>query len=988
MQNEKKQVEIFINYRRVPAKSDALNIQTELEKHFGSGSVFLDIKDIEPGDYWAQNIQSGLEQARVLLVLLHSNWLHAQDPKSGMRRLDQEHDWVRKEIAYFLDAAKNGADKITIPVLLGEGTTSPEKDFLPEAIRGLAACQNSCRIRIENISYDILQLVDTIKKRGIAAVAEPGSPGSPPAILDQLHPLPELSLSEARRTLPAPYIGLRYFEEKEAHIYFGRDEDVFQLINRIRQPGYGLCLLFGPSGVGKSSLLHAGLLPRLRRQYYIPDPYRRSFERGLDLQLTEALAQTHAAAHPKPALIILDQVEEMFTHYNPQRPHEARDFFNQLIPAVREHDGALRFLLSFRFEHFTSIVKPLEEAGLAFLKMEIEPLKLPAVRQAITGVLDRPPLPEHFGLQIEKELIETMVEAVCKDKASNIAPLLQLQLTSLWDEAFRLDQDAPRFERNLYKRFEKDSLPQMLEYLLNRLPDAWKPALDNGLVLGLLHRFVTPRGTAGFARTDHLLSAYCHIPDFDGLLQALQDVYLLIAQPNGYRLAHDSLAPIVLDKYQSSDLPGQRAARIIETKARDHQRGYDLAFSEVDLEIVRAGQAGMPTIDPGLLARIEQDEARYRSEREQRFRLAFDAAEKAVEHLDYNKALNDLQVAAGYGIHPDEVLVLARTLPFVFAIERKEVEWRESLALIQRVAQDDNASPWMRAATPQAFLQDLTTHDAALWQAMQQRHFPALLPIRGGTYSMGSTEGYADEKPVHTVTVDDFLLADTPVTFWQYGLFCLLTGRNLPSDSGFGRGDRPVININWLDAAAYCNWLSEREGLEKVYADERDDDDLPADFTRNGYRLPTEAEWEYAAGGGAENRSRFGNGKDIADPAEMNFDASHPYNQQYNPDWYVPGKGRGATTSVRMFAPNALGLHDMSGNVNEWCQDWWSEGADHFYAQSEDAHNPLGPDSGDYRVVRGGSWDNVAYVCRVSFRVRVHPLVRNSDIGFRVSRRL
>lgn len=460
MQNEKKQVEIFINYRRVPAKSDALNIQTELEKHFGSGSVFLDIKDIEPGDYWAQNIQSGLEQARVLLVLLHSNWLHAQDPKSGMRRLDQEHDWVRKEIAYFLDAAKNGADKITIPVLLGEGTTSPEKDFLPEAIRGLAACQNSCRIRIENISYDILQLVDTIKKRGIAAVAEPGSPGSPPAILDQLHPLPELSLSEARRTLPAPYIGLRYFEEKEAHIYFGRDEDVFQLINRIRQPGYGLCLLFGPSGVGKSSLLHAGLLPRLRRQYYIPDPYRRSFERGLDLQLTEALAQTHAAAHPKPALIILDQVEEMFTHYNPQRPHEARDFFNQLIPAVREHDGALRFLLSFRFEHFTSIVKPLEEAGLAFLKMEIEPLKLPAVRQAITGVLDRPPLPEHFGLQIEKELIETMVEAVCKDKASNIAPLLQLQLTSLWDEAFRLDQDAPRFERNLYKRFKKTACPK------------------------------------------------------------------------------------------------------------------------------------------------------------------------------------------------------------------------------------------------------------------------------------------------------------------------------------------------------------------------------------------------------------------------------------------------------------------------------------------------------------------------------------------------
>lgn len=987
MQNEKKQKDIFINYRRVPTKPDALNIQHELEKHFGEGSVFLDIKDIEPGDYWGQNLEQNLQNARILVVLIDANWLRAQDPETGVRRLDQEHDWVRKEIAFFLEAAKKGADKTIIPLLLNEGTVFPKKEHLPEVLRDLAASQHSCRIRTENISYDIMQLVDAIKKRGVSAADGPAQASL--GALDEVYPLPELTLTEARR-LTDPYVGLRYFEEKEAHIYFGRDADLFKLINSIGQPDYNLCLLYGPSGVGKSSLVHAGLLPRIRPKYSIYGPYRRSFVQGLDAQLLDALEKVQAEGNSKPALILLDQVEEMFTHTNPERPQEAPAFFSALTAALRENSRSLRFLLSFRFEHFTSIVKPLEGAGVQVLSLGLDPLQRPAVRQAIEGVLKRPPLPERFGLRIEEDLIETMIHAVSSDKDSNIAPLLQLQLRSMWDEAVALDDREPRFDRTLYKRFEKYGLQQMMEHLLGRLPGTWKPALESGLVIGLLHRFVTPRGTAGSDRTEDLIDAYLHIESFTGLLQALEDAYLLIALPNGegYRLAHDSLAPIVKDKYQSSDLPGQRAYRIIETKDRDHARGYDLAFSEVDLEIVRAGQQGMPAIRPALLDRIEQEEARYRAEREKNFRLAFESAEKAVEHLDYDKALNDLQLAAGHGVHSDEVLRLARELPFPLALMGKEEAWRKAADLIHGRSGEKPSPLWQKNLNARDFLHDLAAQDAPLWQAMQQRHFPSLLPIAGGTYRMGSEEGYEDEKPVHTVTVDDFLLADTPVTCWQYGLFCLLTtGRDVPNDSGFGRGDRPVININWLDAAAYCNWLSEREGLEKVYADEIDDDDLAADYTRNGYRLPTEAEWEYAAGGGAENRTRFGNGKEVADPEEMNFHAEHPYNEKYYPNLYVKGKSRGATTPVRMFAPNALGLHDMSGNVYEWCQDWWSEGDNHYYKQSEGAHNPPGPESGSSRVVRGGSWYVNASNCRVSFRNRYHPVDRNILIGFRVSRR-
>ncbi|MCB1048939.1 MAG: SUMF1/EgtB/PvdO family nonheme iron enzyme, partial [Calditrichaeota bacterium] len=171
----------------------------------------------------------------------------------------------------------------------------------------------------------------------------------------------------------------------------------------------------------------------------------------------------------------------------------------------------------------------------------------------------------------------------------------------------------------------------------------------------------------------------------------------------------------------------------------------------------------------------------------------------------------------------------------------------------------------------------------------------------------------SDEKPVHQVTLSAFELARHTVTFEAYDAFCEAAGLDKPGDEGFGRGRRPVINISWFDAVAYCNWLSEQAELKPVYTIKGEK--VTANWQANGYRLPTEAEWEYAAREGGKE-VRFGNGKDNADPKEINFNGSESH------EYSVVGDFRAKTTPVGSFPPNALGLYDVSGNVYEWCWDW------------------------------------------------------------------
>jgi formylglycine-generating enzyme required for sulfatase activity len=247
---------------------------------------------------------------------------------------------------------------------------------------------------------------------------------------------------------------------------------------------------------------------------------------------------------------------------------------------------------------------------------------------------------------------------------------------------------------------------------------------------------------------------------------------------------------------------------------------------------------------------------------------------------------------------------------------------------------------------------------------------PEMILVEAGSFQMGSVDGYADEQPVHTVHISrPFYIAKYEVTFEEYDRFCDDTLRSRLDDRGWGRGNQPIIHVDWYDATDYCNWLSEKEGLSPCYSGKGKF--VECDFSANGYRLPTEAEWEYAARGGTKSQGFTYAGSDNLDEVGWYADNS---NDRLQP--------------VGQKLANELGLYDMCGNIFEWCWDWYGED---YYAASP-ASDPLGPpppqspNPWDFnRVRRSGSWREDAVNIRASVRSFDGPNYPG-DNGFRLVR--
>ncbi len=245
-----------------------------------------------------------------------------------------------------------------------------------------------------------------------------------------------------------------------------------------------------------------------------------------------------------------------------------------------------------------------------------------------------------------------------------------------------------------------------------------------------------------------------------------------------------------------------------------------------------------------------------------------------------------------------------------------------------------------------------------------------LAEIPAGCFMMGSPEGEAEQKGDEyqhkACLTKGFYMATTEVTQGQWSA---IVGRN-PSMHASGGASCPVENVSWEEAVAFCNKLSDKDGLPRCYKTDGLVPELAAGCT--GYRLPTEAEWEYAARAGTT--SPFSTGSCISSLDQANYDGRYPL------AGCDIGKTRSKTVSVGTFAANALGLFDMCGNVSEWVWDLYGD-----YPLRE-VTDPHGPEMGTGRVLRGGAFDSGAGKCRSANREQGAAGFRAPDVGFRVVR--
>ena len=247
--------------------------------------------------------------------------------------------------------------------------------------------------------------------------------------------------------------------------------------------------------------------------------------------------------------------------------------------------------------------------------------------------------------------------------------------------------------------------------------------------------------------------------------------------------------------------------------------------------------------------------------------------------------------------------------------------------------------------------------------------------IQGGSFQMGSPESEAwrsADETQHTVTVSDFYMSKYELTQKEYEE---ITGNN---PSNFKGDNLPVENISWLDAVTYCNARSEKEGLTPVYT--INDQNVSWDRSANGYRLPTEAEWEYACRAGTTTPFYIEN---FPSAEEANYYGHYPYEIEDN---YFsqgnlqvkPGEYRQTTVPVDSFSENPYGLYNMHGNVSEWVWDYYGE------YPAEQQTDPVGPTSGTLRVYRGGGWNDFAKNMRSAYRATLEQNKVSFNLGIRL----
>jgi len=480
----------------------------------------------------------------------------------------------------------------------------------------------------------------------------------PKASGNALFGLPELDNKYFLSLPSSPYLGLRRFEQAHAGIFFGRNTEIRLLYEKLDNI-YPIILYHGQSGVGKSSILEAGLIPRIENTHFYKIA-RRDPNLGLSGTMDKALRDILISQEPdqstktipadsmlnlwqtvenkteKPILLILDQAEEAFTKPWQNDEDEWDVLISNLIP-LSQHlsgQGKGKIILSFRTEYFAQIQHHLDQNGTPYTHVFLDRLKLEGALEAISGVNGIEQTINRYGLKFDNKeynLPRIIANDLLRDKDSPIAPTLQILMEKLWKKSKKMKDGTHIITLESYEKEREEGLA-LSDYLDEKLSDLKKlnnenksvfyqqEIVESGFVLDLLMHFVTQKNTAGTKLKSSILELYPHrSKTISTLLDFLVEVRLLTpivdVESQIIGLSHDTLAPVVRTFFDASNKPGQRAKLLLQGKKG--VTNQDEIFDDMDLDVVEKGKSGMQEWSSEEYALIE----RSKKSRDKKVRL-------------------------------------------------------------------------------------------------------------------------------------------------------------------------------------------------------------------------------------------------------------------------------------------------------------------------------------------------------------------------------
>jgi formylglycine-generating enzyme required for sulfatase activity len=914
----------------------------------GWNDVFLDLdpeRGLKAGERWQEALKRAADRCETVIFLISPEWVESK--------------WCLAELLL----AKN-LNKRIFPVIVKPTPLSA----LPTE---LTAEWQVIDLTVESHDYSVAGKTTTIAfgSGGLNRLRI----GLIQAGIDAKH----FAWPPAKDPNRPPYRGLKWLEEDDAGIFFGRDAPVIAVLDQLRglRDAAPPCLLviLGASGAGKSSFLRAGLLPRLARddRHFFALPIIRpervaiSGETGLlralegafwaaklpvsraDLRaainggatqlraLLSTLAQkaTPAAAYAtvtlKPPTLVLsiDQSEELFQVEGQQ---EAQLFLALLRDLVTANPPAVIALFTIRSDKYERLQEAKELDGVPQLTFSLPPMPRGSCAEVIKGparLLEGTPR----ALKIDDALVDALLLDIEAGAAKDALPLLAFTLERLYGE-YGANGHLTLENYKKLGRIE-GSIEAAVEHALRAADAHPKVPKDKQERLALLRRGLIP-WLAGIdpdtGTPRRRVARLSEIPaEALPLIDLLVEQRLLstdIAEDTKEKTiepAHEALLRRwgVLHGWLKEDTRLLTVLDGIKRGARDWvANGKVTSYLAHAKEPLRAAERLLQ--HPSLAAFLEPTEKEYVAS----CRRAERAADARVRRMLAAVGVLAFGVVAGLGGWWKQDFF------------REQYNWHVAMGptvLTGKGEQD-------KATQPGSEFKDCA-HGC-----------PMMVVVQPGEFMMGSPESekdrYEREGPQHKVTIlTPMAVGKTEVTFDEWGA-CVAAHacKDNTSDSKSDRGDRPVINVSWDDAQRYVAWLSRITGKD--------------------YRLLSEAEWEYAARAGGQGRFSFGD-----DEARLD---------QYA--WYV-NNSDDTTHQVGLRPPNAFGLHDMHGNVWEWVEDQWHQT---YKGAPTDGKPWVRDGEPGLRVVRGGSFSDDPGDLRAAVRFKYGHDIQSDSIGFRLARKL